>query len=228
MASEAVQLVLPISWALPRDANGFVVSSCNEYAVNWLEKWPFEIRENFVCLLGEKGAGKTHLATIWATRLNADIIDPRRGILDRWFGASGDDLDQKFFVLDDADSLNDDILLFYIYNTIKAKNAFLLMTARTYPRNWEVRLNDVKSRIATMSVVRIQKPDEVALPSIITKMLHQRGIVVGEDVAQYVSNRIERSYESINYWVNTIDSRLAATRSKISLKAIRQILTIND
>ncbi|MDR1364995.1 MAG: hypothetical protein LBJ42_00205 [Holosporales bacterium] len=200
------------------------MSSCNEYAFNFLEKWPFAVRENFVCLVGEKGSGKTYLATIWASRLNADMIDPYHGIIDELFGASGE-LRQKFFVLDDADEVDNDILLFYIYNTVKANDAFLLVTAKTYPNNWQVRLNDVRSRVSSMSVVKIQKPDEIAMPLIIEKMMAQRGLSIGEGVAEYVSNRIDRSYESLNYWVNAIDNKLIGKRAKVSLSVIRDILS---
>jgi chromosomal replication initiation ATPase DnaA len=220
----AKQLVLPISWAFPRDASGFVVSSCNEYAVKFLEKWPFVIRENFVCLVGENGSGKTHLSMMWATRLNADIFSLRRGnIINGWLDLSGSS-SQKFYVLDDADELDDDMLMFYIYNTIKAKNAFLLMTAKTYPTIWPVKLRDVKSRMSTVNVVRIQKPDEMAVPLIIEKMLYQRGLSICDGVAQYISTRIDRSYESISYWIGVIDSKLIGKKMKVSLALIRSIL----
>ncbi|MDR1609290.1 MAG: hypothetical protein LBR78_00325 [Holosporales bacterium] len=200
------------------------MSSCNEYAFKFLEKWPFAIRENFVCLVGEKGSGKTHLATMWATRLSADILSLRRdNIVSGWFDLTSGS-SQKFYVLDDADELGDDMLMFYIYNTIKSKNAFLLMTSKTYPNSWPVKLHDVKSRISTMSVVRIQKPDEIAAPLIIEKMLQQRGLSVCGEVVQYILNRIDRSYESINHWVSIIDSKLVGRKMKVSLALVRSIL----
>ena len=108
------QLPLPISWAFSKKLKDFVVSDCNRYAFEWLEKWPFKIRENFVCLVGEKGSGKTHLANIWAERLNADIINSSDDVFNKWYAIASAENEQKYFVLDEADKILDDVLLFYI------------------------------------------------------------------------------------------------------------------
>lgn len=189
-----------------------------------LEKWPFKIKDNFVCMVGEKGSGKTHLSSIWAERLGADIINPSSDIFNKWYGIVSSENTQKYFVLDDADLINDDILLFYIYNTIKEKNAYLLMTAMTAPIKWDLKFKDIKSRLSTLNIIRIQKPNEHAIISIIEKMLLQRGIVTKENVIEYIANRIERSYESINYWINKLDSLLIDKKSKLSIKTVRDII----
>jgi len=218
------QLSLPITWAFSKKRKDFVVSDCNRYAFEWLEKWPFKIKDNFVCMVGEKGSGKTHLSSIWAEKLGADIINPSCDIFNKWYNIVSTENTQKYFVLDDADLVNDDILLFYIYNTIKEKNAYLLMTAITPPGKWNLKFNDIKSRLSTLNIIRIQKPNEYAIVSIIEKMLLQRGILTKENVIEYIANRIERSYESINYWINKLDSILIDKKSKLSIKTIRDII----
>ena len=217
------QLTLPISWALSYKPCDFVVSECNEYAFEWLEKWPFKIRENFVCLVGEKGSGKTHLSRIWASRFSADFMSAHDQIFDKWVDISSNESSQKYFVLDDADEMNNEILLFYIYNTIKEKNAYLLLTAKSAPSKWNLLLADIKSRISTVNVINIKNPNEDMTCSIIEKMLLQRGITVKENVISYIANTIERSYESINYWVKQIDSNINKDH-KASLQTIKTIV----
>ena len=221
--SNSKQLSLPISWAFSRNISDFVVSDCNRYAFEWLEKWPFKIQDNFVCLIGGNGAGKTHLAHIWADRLGAEMVRSF-DILNKWYDIASVENHQKYFVLDDADELEEDILLFYIYNTIKEKNAYLLMTAKQYPNKWNLKFEDIKSRLSTISIIKIQKPNETAMYSIIEKMLLQRGIQVKLNVIEYMTNRIERSYESINYWINQIDSKLINRKSKLSIQFVKEIL----
>ncbi len=221
--SNSKQLSLPISWAFSRNISDFVVSDCNRYAFEWLEKWPFKIQDNFVCLIGGNGAGKTHLAHIWADRLGAEMVRSF-DILNKWYDIASVENHQKYFVLDDADELEEDILLFYIYNTIKEKNAYLLMTAKQYPNKWNLKFEDIKSRLSTISIIKIQKPNETAMYSIIEKMLLQRGIQVKLNVIEYMANRIERSYESINYWINQIDSKLINRKSKLSIQFVKEIL----
>ncbi len=218
------QLSLPIIWAFSKKRKDFVVSDCNLYAFEWLEKWPFKIKDNFVCMVGEKGSGKTHLSGIWAERLNADIINASDDVFNKWYNIVTSENTQKYFVLDDADLIKDDILLFYIYNTIKEKNAYLLMTAATSPNKWDLKFKDIKSRLSTLNIIRIQKPNESAITSIIEKMLLQRGILAKENVISYISNRIERSYESINYWINKLDSLLIDKKSGLSIKIVKEVI----
>ncbi len=218
------QLPLPIEWAFSYKPSDFVVSDCNKYAFNWLEKWPFKIHENFVCLVGESGSGKTHLAKIWASRLHAEFINCADEMFNKWLDLSSHDSEQKYFVLDDADAVLDEVLLFYIYNAIKEKDAYLLLTAKTPPSKWNLSLQDVKSRIATVNILNIHRPDEAAVNSIIKKMLEQRGILAKENVVSYIANTIERSYESINYWINKIDQNIDKGQ-KASLQIIKAVLT---
>ncbi len=217
------QLPLPISWAFSKDARDFVVSDCNRYAFEWLEKWPLKIQSNFVCLIGEKGAGKTHLAHIWADRLGAEFLKPENAF-SQWYDLANAESNQKYFVLDDADMLGDDILLFYIFNTIREKNAYLLMTSKQYPNKWELKFEDIKSRLATVDSIRIQKPNEKAMVSIIEKMLRQRGLIATHEIVEYLANRIERTYESICYWVNKIDSNQFDKKHKLNIQDIRTTL----
>lgn len=224
MSETLKQLSLPITWAFSKKRKDFVVSDCNRYAFEWLEKWPFKIKDNFVCMVGEKGSGKTHLSRIWAERLGADIINANNDVFNKWYNIISSENTQKYFVLDDADLIKDDILLFYIYNTIKEKNAYLLMTSVDFPNKWDLKFNDIKSRLSTLNIIRIQKPNELVIISIIEKMLLQRGIIAKENVIEYIANRIERSYESMNYWVNRLDSLLIDKKSGLSIKIVKEII----
>lgn len=217
------QLSLPISWSFSKNVRDFVVSDCNRYAFEWLEKWPLKIRSNFVCLVGEKGSGKTHLTRIWADRLGAEYLNPEN-VLSKWFMMTDPETHQKYFVLDDADELEDDMLLFCIYNTIKEQDAYLLLTARQCPNRWNLKYNDIKSRLSTVDILKIQKPGEIAINSIIEKMLLQRGLKSTPDIVEYLANRIERSYESICYWVDRIDSQQLNKGNKLSLQTVREAL----
>lgn len=219
------QLQLPVSWHLSYRADEYVVSECNRYAFDWLEKWPFQIQENFACIVGEKGSGKSHLAEIWAQRVNAEVISVHNGFFDKWFDISSNINNKKYFVLDDADTIDDDILLFYVYNTIKEHNIYLLLTAKTPPIQWDIKLADVRSRLLTINVVDIHKPDEEVVFGIIKQMLKQRGFeTLPETIINYIGNNVERSYESINYWINKIDSSLPQ-KSKLTLSFVKTILS---
>lgn len=219
------QLPLPISWAFSKDIKDFVVSDCNRYAVKWLEQWPFEIQSNFVCLVGESGSGKTHLAHIWANRVNAEFL-PHSNVIERWYELITGNVEQKYFVLDDADELKEDLFLFYLYNTIKEIGGHLLLTAKSYPNRWELKLDDVISRYRGIDVIRIQRPREGEMERILEKMLLQRGLRCDEEVLRYVVRRIERSNgELLNLAEKISESKRRG--SNVTMREIRELLRVD-
>lgn len=223
MEMQYKQLTLPVSWSLSFNPEEYVVSECNRYAFDWLGKWPFRIRENFACIVGDSGSGKSHLAGIWAKRMEAEIFSARSRVFEKWFEISSH-TDNKYFVLDDADMIDDNILLFYIYNTIKEHDAYLLLTAKNPPIRWNIQLADVRSRLLTVNVLNIYKPDEHAITGIITQMLKQRGLEAQANIVCYIANNVERSYESINFWINRIDSMISK-KSKLTLSLVKTVIT---
>ena len=214
------QLPLPLSWSFSKDVKDFIVSDCNRYAFEWLEKWPLKIHSQIVCLVGETGAGKTHLAHIWADKMEAKWfrnVDIGYETISNEF----EQISNKFFVLDDADEVTDEFLLFYLFNVIKSSEAYLLLTAKSYPNTWKFSLEDIRSRLATVDIVQINKPNDATISLIISKMLFQRGLMASDDVITFIANRIERSYSSISYWLNRIDTSLIDR--KLSIHSIKSL-----
>jgi chromosomal replication initiation ATPase DnaA len=220
------QLSFSIRWTFSTKSADFVVSENNSYAFEWLEKWPFKIKDNFVCIVGESGSGKTHLANIWAARFGADVISATSGVFEKWYELVVADLESRYFVLDDADQIDEEILLFCIYNTILEKDAYLLMTAKTAPALWGLKLLDLKSRISTINVINIKRPDDKTMAEIMDKMLRQRGIQATRECVEYIVNRIERTYSAMNYWVRRIDASLGRGRNKkMTLARVRGLMS---
>jgi chromosomal replication initiation ATPase DnaA len=214
---------LVLSWK----ASDFIVSGCNRYVYEWLEKWPSErINNNFVCLVGESGAGKTHLANIWADRVKADVVTSSSDIFSKWYELSSSETAQRYFVLDDADQIGDDVLLYYIYNTVKEKNAYVLMTAKNPPSRWRTKLPDIRSRISTINVINIHGPNEDEMKQIFEKMLERRGIKAHDEMINYICNRIDRSYESMNYWAHQLDQITSSKRREVLQKLKTKLRTL--
>jgi chromosomal replication initiation ATPase DnaA len=217
------QLTLPLVWGRSQRPSDFIVNESNRYAFEWLTRWPSGVGGNFVCLVGEVGAGKTYLSNIWATRMNASVIRSAADVFDAWYDISSPSLEQRYFVLEDIDKINNELLLFYIYNTILEKESYLLMTTRTHPMRWDISLPDLKSRIATMNFVSIKKPSDETIIEIMSDLLLRRGLRIPLDCSEYLVKRIERSYEAITHWVERIDSALGNKR-KITMPRIRELV----
>lgn len=218
------QLVLPITWRLPYEKSEYVVTECNKYAFQWLEKWPIKIRENFVCLTGDSGSGKSHLAYLWARRVGAEIINCKAVIPNKLFDLSCNLGDIKFLVIDDADYINEDVLLFCLYNTIKSSDAYALFVAKEPPIRWNIKLADVRSRLFTMSILNIKKPDENSMATVIRQLFKQRGILITNNIVNLLLNNIERSYSSVLNLINAIDVA-SLEKGKLTTQIVKQAIS---
>ena len=51
-------------------------SSCNNIAINFIEKWPnWSLDNRIVCIFGATGSGKTHIARVWKKKSNAKVLN---------------------------------------------------------------------------------------------------------------------------------------------------------
>jgi chromosomal replication initiation ATPase DnaA len=101
-------------------------------AVAWLDawtQWPGPVS----LLVGPAGAGKSHLAAIFARRADAVL----------W---------------DDADRERDEEALFHAWNAAHHDARPLLLTARSAPADWHVGLPDLRSRLAATPSVHLGRP----------------------------------------------------------------------
>jgi chromosomal replication initiation ATPase DnaA len=192
------QMVLPLRWKAAQGQKDFYVSEANSEAVTFLDgwsTWPLPA----ALLIGPTGCGKSHLAAIFARRANARL----------W---------------DDADRTNSEEALFHAWNTAMDERRPLLMTARSDPRDWNLGLADLKSRLAATPRVHIRAPDDALLEAVFLKQWRDRGIEVEPELTAYVLSRIERSFEAVGKAVTLIDRAALAARRPITIPLAREAL----
>ncbi len=191
-----------LSFDWPRDTamgeGDFFVSGPNAEARAQLDApqaWP----RGKLCLTGPKGCGKSHLAQIFAARHGATVLNTADLTPDthRPEGPT---------VIEDADLLPQDCeeWLFHLHNAL-ALRAPLLLTARTEPARWHIRLPDLASRMQATTVARIGEPDEALLAAIMVKLFTDRQIAPAPDLTDYLLPRIERSYQAVQTIVSRLD-----------------------
>lgn len=197
--SQAVrQMVLPLRWKAAQGQKDFFVSEANSEAVTFLDgwsTWPLPA----AILIGPAGSGKSHLAAIFARRANARL----------W---------------DDADRTPSEEALFHAWNTAMDERRPLLMTARSDPRDWNLALADLKSRLAATPRVIIRAPDDALLEAVFAKQWRDRGIEAAPEFTQYVLSRIERSFEALQRAVDVLDRAAMAAKRPLSIPLAREAL----
>lgn len=187
---------------LERDASlrreDFVVSASNRTAVEALDAWPGPLG-GALCLVGPEGAGKTHLAGVWAERVGAVRLDGATAAL-----ADMPELEGRPVLLDDADEADDETL-FHLLNLANAPGGSLLLTSRTPPAAWTSALPDLRSRLDALRVVLVAEPDDAVLGGVLRRMFEARAIRPSPDLVEYLVRRIERSVPAARDVVARLD-----------------------
>ena len=102
------------------------------------------------------------------------------------------------------------------------------MTTSTRITSLKIRLNDIKSRLLELPNVKISLPTDEILEGLIIKLLKDYGLLVDEKLVKYMINRIERSYEGVNFFIKELNQASLERKKKISIALIKEVLRNRD
>ncbi len=172
----------------------------NYSALATIERWP-DWPGRALLLVGPEGAGKSHLAGIWAELAGARRVSAR---------ALGEkDLLAEFatgtLVVEDVHPGFDERALFHLLNLMREEEGFVLITSRTPAAQWGVTLPDLASRLRAIPSVTLAAPDDTLLRALLVKLFADRQLAVDEALVKYLMSRIERSFAAARGAVETLD-----------------------
>ncbi|MDR0581090.1 MAG: hypothetical protein LBG04_03200 [Holosporaceae bacterium] len=208
------------------DWSDFIISEENRDAVLSLAKWP-DWNSNGLIIYGEPGAGKTHLASLWARTANAVYI------LKESLNHSPRDLftTENNFVFDNFEDFIETARskfshdwMFHFFNIVKEKNKFFLLLSRTHQSLWSVKLEDLRSRLLAIPSVNIAVPGDYLLLKISQKIAKDLGITIPDDAMRYIFNTIERKVGSIADILKKLDKLSLQQKKRLSLSYVRSNL----
>ena len=208
------QLRLSLERAVDHAPHAFVVSDSNVLAVRTLELWP-DWRGGALALTGPPGCGKSHLAAIWAARVQADRLSPDEMDALRRSGP---------LLVEDADGRLADETLFHLLNLAARPGGGLLLTSRLPPSQWPADLPDLRSRLNALPVAELAEPDDAVLTAMLDKLFRERSIRPSEELLAYLVYRIERSALSASEIVARLDEAAYAQGRAISRSLARAVL----
>jgi chromosomal replication initiation ATPase DnaA len=200
MSSHPRQLALALDHGESFAREDFLSGPCNAGALALIDSWP-DWPARALALVGPEGAGKTHLATIWAAAAGARVVSAHALGTTNVPAA----LATGALVIEDAAAPGDERALFHLLNLAREEGAFLLLTARTAPAIWPMSSPDVVSRLRALPVVTLQAPDDVMLRGLIVKLASDRQLMLDENVVNYLSTHIERSFAAARSAVVLLD-----------------------
>lgn len=211
-ASKQLALDFPVKPAFGRE--DFVISASNAVAVAALETWPAWQMPGIV-LVGPMGAGKTHLANVFAGETGAQVLPLSQM-------SRGDD--EAPLVLEYGQDVFEEAELFHLINRRKATGVPLLLTARAAPARWGVHLPDLASRLATFNVVEIGLPDDALITALFLKHFADRQLQVEPAVIDFLAKRTERSFDAVHDTVAQIDQLALNEGRAITIPLVRRAL----
>jgi chromosomal replication initiation ATPase DnaA len=195
------QLVLALDHATSFAREDFLTGPSNAAALALIESWP-DWPSRIMALVGPEGAGKTHLASIWAEAAGARVLGA--SLLEH--GDLPGALATGALVLEDLSPERlDEHALFHLLNLAREEKAFVLITARAAPAGLPVTILDLASRLRAVPVVALTSPDDVLLRAVLVKLAADRQLAVDATVVGYVATRIERSFAAARAAIARLD-----------------------
>ena len=220
MLSERRQLLLPFPHAPGYDSRDFLPADSNQEALAWLETdWP----DRRMALWGPGGCGKSHLLHIWAERIGAKrltgpiLTDQTLLDLDRMPESGA-------LALDDADTVTSEPLLLHVLNTARDRDLSVLLSGRTAPARWPVRLPDLSSRLRAITAVEIRPPSDDLLAALLMRLLSDRQLSVTQPVQDWLLTRLPRSPATLRQAVVRLDRASLAFGKAITRSLAAKVL----
>lgn len=188
---------------LPAPANADALAMLGHSA-----RWP----QGRLLLIGPEGAGKSHLAAIWAGEAGAatrqaaslrvadiDALVPEGGAL----------------AIEDADCVaglaEAETALFHLSNLAAARVVRLLLTARAPVRDWGLALPDLRSRMEAVTTVTLGRPDEALLEAVLVKLFADRQLAPAPGVIAALARRMDRDLGLARRLAAAIDAEALAS-----------------
>ena len=127
------QIALPLDWPQGSDDSRFIVSQANEGAFEHFRRWSsWPVKATI--LVGPRRSGRSLLARNFVGRVGGRLFDPAPD--------------------------HDEEELFHAWNQAQETGRPLVMVADRAPPAWEVRLPDLRTRLAVTPVTTIEQPDD--------------------------------------------------------------------
>ena len=201
----------------------YIITDSNNFAFDLIIKM-VKGEINFGLISGPPYSGKTHLSKI--------LIKNARNYKILYFDRDYQNMlnrfeDSDFIILENINNVKHDKFeqkLFHIINLAKENNKKLLMTSRKPISEIDLNLEDLKSRLNSILEAKIKEPDDQLMELLLIKIFNDKQLKINPNIIDFLVSRLERSYESINLFIEKIDKFSLEKGKKITIPLINDLL----
>ena len=214
------QLIFKFPFSKKYYEQDFFVSSNNFSAYKLVESWP-TWPGKWLNIFGAKGSGKTHLAKILEKKINKIKLVDAKYINNEIIN----DLNNIDCLIIDGFENNIDEKLFYsILHQSKQIENYVLVNSIQSVKDFNFKLQDLKSRVDSFLHIGIQLPTDDLLKVIISKALSDKQISINPKLSDFIINNVERSYEKMFKFLKEVDELSLSTGKSININLIKKVL----
>ncbi|PCJ47401.1 MAG: DnaA regulatory inactivator Hda [Moraxellaceae bacterium] len=225
------QLTLSLGLKPKRDFDGFMVGG-NSQLVAGLVGLPAAKERHFYFIWGEQGCGKSHLLQAQCqlvTQAQWQCIYLEAEQLMEFGPEVLDGMEHFDLVcIDDIDQLlgqsNWEEGFFHLYNKLFDADNSLVVSARSAPRQLEVKLPDLRSRLCSGEVYQVCGLSDEDKLELMVSGAHKRGFQLSLDVARYIVQRSPRDISSLQAVLDQLDTLSLSEQRLITLPFVKKAL----
>lgn len=184
-------MTIDFKWPQNFSRSSFIIAPCNSDAFHILQsvdKWP----KGNLLISGPPFSGKTHLSKIFLSQ------NPGQKITKINF----EEKISSCCVVDSLESLTEKQIMNIFYRT-QPFNIPVLWLSR-HPRKFS--LNDLNTRFNSIFSINILEPDEKTFKAVFAKRCLDFGLIINEEMLEYITRRVEIKYDSINTLILKLNS----------------------
>ena len=82
----------------------------------------------------------------------------------------------------------------------------------------------VDNIISLQVAVKIKRPDDALLSSVLIKLFLDKQILINKEVIKFIVRRSERSFDNLEKIVNKLDNKSLITKKKINITFVKKLI----
>ncbi|ODS24984.1 DnaA regulatory inactivator Hda [Candidatus Endobugula sertula] len=224
---------LPLSITLQVDAtfDNYFTSDGNVLPVEALQYFCQHPQEPFFYLSGPSGSGVTHLLQAVQHQLSQFNVQywPLKELMTHPAEDMFLELDSlDMVILDDLELMAGktewELVLFHLYNRLRDSGKQLLIGAHFTPKELEVNLSDLKSRLQWGISYRLQSLNDNDKKRALIFRADALGLRLNDDVTQFILNHCCRDIRQLMFLLDIMDKASLAEKRQLTIPFVKRVL----